>query len=206
MVNIYTQQLLRRFVPDQPNAHQYAAFIQQGVTRMQQLIHGLLEFSRTVHEGSLPPAGRADLSASLAEALSVLETRIQDNGATVSAAPLPVVCGDTHQLAHVFQNLIGNSLKYRKPDVAPEIYIAAMQTDGQWVVAVSDNGIGFDQQYAERIFGLFKRLHKDEYPGTGLGLSICQRIVERYGGRMWAEGRPGEGSTFFFALPAADVQ
>jgi light-regulated signal transduction histidine kinase (bacteriophytochrome) len=104
-------------------------------------------------------------------------------------------------MAQVFQNLLSNALKYRKPEVPPEVHISANLEGGQWLISVQDNGIGFDPQYAERIFGLFKRLHKDEYPGTGLGLAICKRIVERYRGRMWAEGRLGEGSTIYMALP-----
>ena len=115
-------------------------------------------------------------------------------------------------MSHVFQNLLSNALKYRKKDVAPSIHISAEQHGEDWIVSVEDNGIGFLPEYAERIFGLFKRLHKEEYPGTGLGLAICQRIVERYGGRIWAEGRPGDGATISFALPepedaghAADV-
>jgi light-regulated signal transduction histidine kinase (bacteriophytochrome) len=114
---------------------------------------------------------------------------------------MPRVRGDAAQLAHVFQNLLSNALKYRNKGVSPEIHCGAELAGNQWIVSVRDNGIGFEQQYAERIFGLFKRLHKDEYPGTGLGLAICKRIVERYGGRIWAEGRPGEGSTFHFSLP-----
>jgi light-regulated signal transduction histidine kinase (bacteriophytochrome) len=146
--------------------------------------------------------GIADLSVSLAESLRILDGRITEAGAKITAGPLPSVCGDAMQLALVFQNLLSNSLKYRKPGVAPDVRICAESDGDQWVVSVADNGIGFDQQYSERIFGLFKRLHKDEYPGTGLGLAICQRIVERYGGRIWAEGKPGAGAVFYFALPA----
>jgi light-regulated signal transduction histidine kinase (bacteriophytochrome) len=104
----------------------------------------------------------------------------------------------------VFQNILANALKYRKTEESPHIEVAALKEGADWVISVRDNGIGFDPQYAERIFGLFKRLHKDEYPGTGLGLAICQRIIERYGGRMWAKSQVGEGSTFFFALPCID--
>ena len=111
--------------------------------------------------------------------------------------------GDVQQLAQVFQNLISNSLKYRNKTGPPEIDITAHPRDDEWIIAVRDNGIGFNQQYAERIFGLFRRLHKDEYPGTGLGLAICRRIVEHYDGRMWATGEPDKGATFYFALPRA---
>jgi light-regulated signal transduction histidine kinase (bacteriophytochrome) len=104
-------------------------------------------------------------------------------------------------MAHVFQNVLSNALKYRKRGAPPEIQIAAVRDRDEWIVSVRDNGIGFDPRYSERIFGLFKRLYKDEYPGTGLGLAICKRIVERYGGRMWAQGRPDDGATFYFSLP-----
>jgi PAS domain S-box-containing protein len=201
MVNIYTQLILQNPESEKERLQQYSAFVQKGVKRMESLIQDLLTFSRSVHAEDLP-VGTADLSASLAEALSVLQGRIEDAGALIDASALPNVRGDTAQMAHVFQNVISNAVKYRKTDVPPEIHISARQDKAQWIVSVRDNGIGFDPIYAERIFGLFKRLHKDEYAGTGLGLAICKRIVERYGGRMWAESSPGDGATFFFALPA----
>lgn len=200
MVNIYAQLLVRRFAQDNGDAQQYAAFIQNGVARMEELLRDLLTFSRTIQSEN-SPVGPADLSASLSRALSVLQARIDEEDAFIAGGPLPIVRGDEAQLAQVFQNLLSNSLKYRRADVTPEIRISAESDDNNWTISVRDNGIGFDPQYSERIFGLFKRLHKDAYPGTGLGLAICQRIVERYGGRMWAEGRPGEGATFYFTLP-----
>ena len=204
MVNIYTQLLLRRYVGEQPEAQEYAGLIRQGVKRMEALIRDLLTFSQTVHQDDAP-AGVADLSASLTIALADLSSRIEECGASIEAEPLPAVRGDSAQLAHVFQNLLSNALKYRQKDLPVKIQISAKADGSQWIVSVRDNGIGFEPQYATRIFGLFKRLHKDEYAGTGLGLAICQRIVERYGGRMWAEAKPGEGATFFFALPRAEL-
>ncbi|MBL8213582.1 MAG: hybrid sensor histidine kinase/response regulator, partial [Bryobacterales bacterium] len=133
-----------------------------------------------------------------------LNAALLDTGAEVSMEPLPGVVGDENQLGHVFLNLLSNSLKYRKLEVRPGLRIGARREADFWVVSVADNGIGFDPEFAERIFGLFKRLHRhDEYPGTGLGLAICKRIVERYGGRIWAESSPGVGSTFFVALREA---
>jgi len=205
MVNIYTHLLLKHLGCEDAKMNQYAGFVKQGVSRMQELIHDLLTFSRTV-QTSEPSTSTADLSCSLTQALSVLKSRIEESGAIITAADLPAVQGDTKQLSHVFENLISNSLKYRKPGRKPEVCISAMREGSQGVISVRDNGIGFEQQYAEQIFGLFKRLHKDEYPGTGLGLAICLRIIERYGGRIWAEGRPGQGTTFYFALPLADFQ
>jgi PAS domain S-box-containing protein len=205
MVNIYTQLLLKRSLADDPAALQYASFIREGVRRMEDLIRDLLSYSQVIHRDA-PLSAIANLNESLAEALKLFHDQIGEAGAKVTVEPLPVVRGDTIQLTHVFQNLLSNSLKYRRNDVAMEVRIAAVQTTDRCIVSVQDNGIGFQPQYAERIFGLFKRLHKNQYPGTGLGLAICQRIVERCGGRMWAEGRPGEGATFYFALPKPEMQ
>jgi PAS domain S-box-containing protein len=203
MVNIYTHLLLKALAPDSAETAEYAAFVRQGVQRMEHLIRDLLSYSRVIHsEGA--PAGTADLADSLSQAMQTLKTRIDDAHAGIAVGALPKVRGEAAQIAHVFQNLITNSLKYRRPETDPEIHIEAERAGSQWIISVCDNGIGFEQQYAERIFGLFKRLHKDEYPGTGLGLAICQRIVERFGGRMWAEGRPGQGATLYFTLNAAE--
>lgn len=204
MVNIYTQLLVRQPGGDRQNTAQYAEFIHKGVSRMEKLLNDLLTFSRIIHSDSIT-VDKADLSKSLSQAISTLNGRIEEYSADIQIGELPAVPGDESQLAQVFQNLLSNALKYSKTNVAPKIVISAKQLGGKWVVSVSDNGIGFEQQYAERIFGLFKRLHKDAYPGTGLGLAICQRIIERCGGRIWAEGRPGEGSTFYIAFPAGHV-
>ena len=205
MVNIYTELLLERSLTADQTAIRYGGFISSGVKRMEELIRDLLAYSHTIHvEGD--PAGSAELEKSLEEALQILKSHIEETGATITAGPLPAVRGDTTQLAHVFQNLLSNSLKYRKTEGTPRIHISAELTRDRCIVSVTDNGIGFQNQYADRIFGLFKRLHKDEYPGTGLGLAICKRIVERYGGRMWAEGRPQEGATIYFELPRLEVQ
>jgi len=205
MVNIYTQQIMKTLGSGDEKLNLYSGFVQQGVQRMEALIHDLLTFSRSVHSEQLP-IGTADLQASVTEALSIMKNRIEEAGALIRASPLPLVRGDTAQLAHVFQNVLSNALKYRKKNIAAEIHIAAVRDRDHWIVSVQDNGIGFESRYAERIFGLFKRLHKDEYPGTGLGLAICKRIVERYGGRMWAQGQPGEGATFYFSLPVAAAE
>ncbi|MDQ6759338.1 MAG: PAS domain S-box protein [Acidobacteriota bacterium] len=210
MVNTYTQLLLRRHVdPDNLDAQTHARFIREGVSRMEQLIHDLLSYSRAANRDELISTTKqstADLNASWAEALAVMKDPIVTSGAQIVTGPLPKVRGDTNQLSHVFQNLLSNTLKYRREAVPPYVKISAESQNGMWVIAVQDNGIGFEQQYAERIFKLFKRLHRDEYPGTGLGLAICQRIVERYEGRIWAESEPGVGSTFFVALPPAPEQ
>jgi PAS domain S-box-containing protein len=200
MVNIYTQLITREAGTENAKLTQYAGHIKQGVNRMDALIRDLLNFSRTV-QAEETPMGRADLPAALAEALTVLKSRIEESHAVITVGELPEVGGETMQMAHVFQNLVSNALKYRKEGVRPEIAITAERRSGEWIISVKDNGIGFEQAYAERIFGLFKRLHRDEYPGTGLGLAICKRIVERCGGRIWAESAVGEGAVFHFAMP-----
>ena len=202
-INIYTQLLLKKHVPfDQPEARQYAEFVGKGVHRMEELIHDLLSYSHAVHSQS-HPAGSANLSAAFSRALNTLQPLIRDSHASITSGDLPVVAGDEWQLAQVFENLIANALKYRKESEAPAIRITASRTENEWVIEVKDNGIGFEPQYAGHIFGLFKRLHREAYPGTGLGLAICRRIVERYGGRIWAESKLGQGARFYFALPEA---
>ena len=204
MVGIYTEMLLNRFAPDDANARVYAGFVRQGVDRMDQLIQDLLAYSRVVHSDDIS-TGSANLNEAWAEAVKTMESRIGEASATLNVAPLPVVRGETSQWAHVFQNLLSNSLKYRHADVPPKIDVSARRDGANWVISFQDNGIGFEPQYAQRIFGLFKRLHKDEFSGTGLGLAICQRIVERYGGRIRAEGRPGRGATFHIVLPGIEA-
>jgi PAS domain S-box-containing protein len=204
IVSIYTELLLKQVNDPDGRSSDYVGFIQQGLKRMRELIQDLLTFSRTLQIDG-PLAGTVGLSDALNEAVTVLHNRIEENGAVLIAQPLPIVRADLKPMAHVFQNVLSNALKYRKPEVPPEIHISAECEADEWIITIRDNGIGFQQQYAERIFGLFKRLHTDEYPGTGIGLAICKRIVERYGGRMWAEGRPGQGSSFRFSVPGADL-
>ncbi|MEO8127608.1 MAG: ATP-binding protein, partial [Bryobacteraceae bacterium] len=135
-------------------------------------------------------------------ALTQLAQAIEESGATVTHDPLPTIRVDRGQMIRLFQNLIGNALKYRRPDVPPKVHVSAEQEQQEWVVCIKDNGIGFDPKYAASIFAPFKRLHTAvQYPGTGVGLAICRRIVEGHGGRIWAESVPGEGSRFLFTLP-----
>jgi len=203
-VNIYTELLLRRLnLTEDKQANEFAGFVHGGVNRMGLLIRDLLSYARVVHpEQEL--AGPADLNRSLEEALNTVNGLARETGAAITHDKLPVVHGHEPQIAHVFQNLLSNALKYRRESVAPRVHVSAQRKNDEWVVSVSDNGIGFDAQYAERIFGLFKRLHRDDrYTGTGLGLAICKRIVERYGGRIWAESEgPGRGATISFTAAA----
>ncbi|HEV3022063.1 MAG TPA: ATP-binding protein [Pirellulales bacterium] len=172
--------------------------------RMQRLIDGLLEFSRlgwnAVGARPLPLGPVVD------EALGNLELSMNDSGAMVHVVPLPVVLGDHSRLTQLFQNLIGNAVKFRGNE-PPQVRIAWMRRGNEAVVSVADNGIGMETDHFERIFVVFQRLHTHtEYPGTGIGLAICKKIVELHGGRIWVESEPGRGSTFRFTLPLpADV-
>jgi PAS domain S-box-containing protein len=204
MVNVYTQLLIRRHVGEDPQAQQYSEVIYRNVKRMEGLIQDLLAFSRTIHREEELEVSTANLSLALTEATSVLKDRIEHTGALIESALLPTVRGDTAQIAQVFQNLLSNAIKYQEHGSRPVVRITVTFDGKCWTIGVSDNGIGFDSKYSERIFGLFKRLHKDEFPGTGLGLAICRRIIERHGGRIWAESIPGEGSTFYFSLPRSE--
>jgi PAS domain S-box-containing protein len=206
MVNIYTQLLIRdlqQYMTE--NTHLHARYVQTGVGRMQQLLQDLLAFSRSVldERRESTHASTADLGAAWSKALAMMQNRLEEEPAVITVEPLPNVHGDEAQLAQVFQNLLSNAIKYRKATEALRVHVGARRDGQNWIVSVSDNGIGFESHYAERIFGLFKRLHKEEYPGTGLGLAICKRIVERFGGHIWAKSEPGRGSTFFFSLPEA---
>jgi two-component system, chemotaxis family, response regulator Rcp1 len=137
----------------------------------------------------------------LNDVLAILEVSIRESGAVVTAAPLPTVMADPAQLLQVFQNLIGNAIKYRG-ERPPEVFIDVEHRAGEWQFTMRDNGIGIDPQYFERIFGIFQRLHtRREYPGTGIGLALCKKIIERHGGRIWVASKPEEGSTFFFTIP-----
>jgi light-regulated signal transduction histidine kinase (bacteriophytochrome) len=162
----------------------------------------VLTYSKTIHTDADAAGANADLNESLERALASMQTKISETQAAVKAEILPTVKGEPSQFMLVFQNLLSNSVKYHRKGLAPEIEIFCRRQGLEWIISLRDNGIGFDPRYERRILGLFKRLHKDEFPGTGLGLAICERIIERYGGRIWAEGRPGEGATFHIALLA----
>lgn len=202
MVSIYSQMLQRRFggnLGDQ--GEQYVEFITQGAKRMEQLVRDLLAYTRS----SINPAATvtADSNEALDRALINLKASIAQSGASIERGPLPVVKMHSVQLEQVFQNLIGNAIKYRGEE-PPGIAVAAAKKDDEWLFSVKDNGIGIDPQYKEYIFGVFKRLHTaGEYAGTGIGLALCQRIVERHGGTIWVESELGRGATFFFTVPDA---
>ena len=201
MVSSYVALLGRRYDGQlDDRADKYIHFAVDGANRMQRLIHDLLAYSRVgTRGGELTPT---DTAAVLGETLSNLEVAIGESEAEVVYSDLPSVMGDPSQLRQLFQNIIGNALKFRSEN-RPCVQLAAKRDGDQWTFSIRDNGVGFDQRYAERVFGVFKRLHRNaDIPGTGIGLAICQRIIDRHGGRIWAESKLGEGSCFYFTLPA----
>ena len=182
------------------DADEFIDFAVDGANRMQTLINDLLAYSRVGTRGK--PLTPTDCTFVLEQLLMNLEVAIDESGAVVTHDPLPTVMADGSQLAQVFQNLIGNAIKF-KGEEPPRIHIAVEQRGGEWVFSVADNGIGIDPESFDRIFEIFQRLHgRDEYSGTGIGLAVCKKLVERHGGRMWVESESGQGSTFYFTIPA----
>ncbi|HTC21098.1 MAG TPA: PAS domain S-box protein [bacterium] len=200
MVASYVQLLQRRY-QDKLDA-EANLFIEQavdGAKRMQTLINDLLSYSRLGTQAK--PFEMISCEQALESALFNLGTRIQESGARVSHDPLPEIWGDINQMVQLFQNLIGNAIKFHGA-LPPEIHIGVEKGERDWTFQVRDNGIGIDGKYASRIFEVFKRLHsRSEYPGTGIGLAICKKVVNRHGGRIWVESQEGKGATFFWTLP-----
>jgi signal transduction histidine kinase len=204
MVAAYTQLLAERYSGNlDENGLKYIGYAREGAVRMQVLIQDLLAFSRVGRKEN-PPA-KVDCNEVLKEVLQTLAAVIQESGATVEHEPLPAVWADRTQMVQVFQNLIGNAIKFRGKD-PPVITVRAetqgeAEKNGRRLFSVSDNGIGIAPEYAENIFVVFQRLHtRNEYPGNGIGLAICKKIVERYGGKIWVESQPGAGCTFKFTM------
>jgi len=201
MVSSYTQLLAKRYKGRlDADADEFIGYAVDGCNRMQRLIRDLLSFSRAGASGK----AFQDISTenALNEGLKNLRTVIEESGAIVSHDLLPAITTDGTQLAQIFQNLVGNAIKYRSAAV-PHVNVSATKNGGkEWIFSVRDNGMGIDPQYFERIFVLFQRLHgQKEFQGTGIGLAICKKIVEGLGGRIWVESQLGKGSTFYFALP-----
>ncbi|MBM3315974.1 hypothetical protein FJY71_09120, partial [candidate division WOR-3 bacterium] len=201
MVGSYTQLLSRRYQGKlDKDADEFIGFAVDGVTRMQRLINDLLQFSRVGTRGREPQP--VESAAVLDRALLNLKLALEDKGAEVTRGPLPRVMADDRQLEQLFQNLVGNAVKFQR-EGTPKVHVRAERSNGGWMFSVRDNGIGIDRQYADRIFQVFQRLHtRDEFPGTGIGLAVCKKIVERHGGRIWVESEPGSGADFRFTLPA----
>jgi PAS domain S-box-containing protein len=200
MVSSYTQLLVRRYGDKlDEDAKEFMGYIVDGAARMKQLIEDLLAYSRVGTRGK--SFERVAVEAALRRAINNLRAAIEEAGAAISYDALPTVRGDELQLSQLFQNLIGNALKFRSASV-PRIHVSAAEKEHEWELVVRDNGIGIEPAYFERIFMVFQRLHnKGEYPGTGIGLAICKKVVERHDGRIWVASQPGEGASFHFTLP-----
>jgi len=201
MVSSYTQLLAVRYKGRlDSDADEFIAFAVDGCNRMQGLIQDLLAYSRAGSNGkALSETSGED---ALQAALTNLRAAMEQSGAVVTHDSLPVIKTDETQLTQIFQNLVGNAIKYRRAE-SPQVHISASKNGGnEWIFSVRDNGLGIDPQYFDRIFVLFQRLHgRDEFEGTGIGLAICKKLLERLGGRIWVESQPEKGSTFYFALP-----
>jgi PAS domain S-box-containing protein len=201
-VKIYSQLLAQRFGEGfDEDAQQCMQYLQSGASRMETLLRDLLTYTRLTKLDE--PTETADANEALQAALANLAAAIAQSGATIDSGPLPSLRVHGTHLEQIFQNLISNAIKYRSPERAPRITVSAEHENGRWIFAVSDNGIGIEPAYRETVFVIFKRLHgNNQYSGSGIGLAICQRIVERYHGRIWVESEPGAGSTFRWTLPA----
>jgi len=202
MVTSFTQLLQQRYAGQlDEKADRYIGHAVDGAVRMRGLINDLLAYSRAGTRAAEP--GPTDAGQALERAREMLAAAISASGAEVASDPLPTVRANASQLLQLFQNLLGNAVKFRGGR-APRVHVSARREGAWWIFAVRDNGIGVAPEYFERVFVLFQRLHtRGEYPGSGMGLAICKRIVERHGGRIWLESEPGSGATFFFTLPAA---
>ena len=185
--------------------HQYMEINRQAARKMELMVANLLEYGR-LGQG-VDRLVETDCNGALKQAIEALRESIKTSKADIEHVQLPTVMADPIHLSRLFQNLIGNALKYQRPGKPPVIRVAVEEKNGQWLFSVADNGIGIEKEYLDSIFAPFKRLHTDDqYAGTGIGLAICKRIVEEFGGSIWAESTPEHGSTFFFTLPKRDIK
>ncbi|MCB9585378.1 MAG: PAS domain S-box protein [Polyangiaceae bacterium] len=202
MVSAYMDLLQRDYTAQlDERALRFIDYAVNGGKRMKELIDDLLAYSRL--DASAVVSEPVETAAILQTALQHLAPLIQEKQAKVTWSDLPTVSGEANQLLQVFQNLVGNGIKFQREGVAPEVRVTGQQAGDEWLFCVRDNGIGFDAKFAERIFQMFQRLHsRTAYPGSGIGLAVAKRIVERHGGRIWAESEPGHGTLFYFTLPS----
>jgi len=201
MVSSYTQLLAERYGDKlDDDARDFIGYAVDGSIRMQTLINDLLQYARVGTRGR--EFAPTDTREPLDRALATLQSRVEESGAVVSIGDLPTVLADEAQITQLFQNLLGNAIKFAKTGEAPHIDVSASWKNGEWIFSVADSGVGIDPKYQERVFEIFQRLHsRSEYSGTGIGLAVCKRIIERHGGRIWVASELGQGATFKFSLP-----
>ena len=204
MVSSYVQLLSRRYKGNfDSDADKYIEFAVDGAKRMQKMISSLLDYSRVGTRGK--PFKSTNCKSALGLALDNLAIAIEESKAVITNDPMPTVMADKMQLVQVFQNIIGNAVKYRGGKV-PRINISVDKNDCEWIFSVCDNGIGIDPEFKDQVFQVFSRLHGNEYSGTGIGLAVCKKIVERHGGRIWVKSELGAGSTFYFTIPEGGIK
>ena len=203
-ISSFTQLLERRYGGKlDEDADEFIDYVVEAAKRMQQMINDLLDYSRIMTKGK--EFKEVNSENVLKEVISSLKTIIDENSTVITYDRLPKISDDEGQIRRVFQNLIVNAIKFRKPDEHPKVHISAKKDEKreEYIFSVSDNGIGIEKQYFDRIFIIFQRLHtREEYQGTGIGLSLIKRVIERHGGHVWVESEVGKGSTFYFTIPA----
>jgi len=200
MISSFTQLLEQRYKGKfDKSADEFIKFVVEGANRMQSMINDLLSYSRLSTRGT--PFEPVNSEEILARVHADLLSLIEENQALLTHESLPEITADASQMLHLFQNLIGNAIKFRGKE-PPRVHVFSESREEEWMFGVRDNGIGIAKEYFDRIFVIFQRLHsREEYSGTGIGLAICKKIVEGHGGRIWVESEPGKGSTFFFTIP-----
>ena len=199
MITSFLQLLERRYTDELDNdANEFIGFAVEGAKRLDDMINDLLIYSQVTNKRTF---SSIQLEEVLEESLNNLKMAIDENNAVITHETLPTIYGNEKSMVQLFQNLIGNAIKYRSEET-PQIHISAKKQENQYIFSVKDNGIGIEPKYLEQIFTIFKRLHThDKYDGTGIGLAIAQKIVQQHGGHIWAESEPGKGSTFYFTIP-----
>ena len=200
MITSYLQLIAQRH-QDQldEEANEFIGYAIDGARRMRQLIVDLLAYSRIGQQNQ--GIGQVDLEKILQQVLFNLEVQIQEANITITHDPLPTITADKTQMLQLLQNLISNAIKFRS-EASPKIHVSATQDPSNWMIQVTDNGIGMERELTKKIFAIFQRLHtREEYPGTGIGLAICKKIVQKHKGEIWVDSEPGSGSTFSFSIP-----
>lgn len=201
-ITSYVQLLQKKYQSQLgPESEEYVRFVVEGTHRLQELIDDLMSYTRLEDRGR--DLEWVDMPKILEEVRTNLKITIQEKKAQITQDPLPRVKGHPAHMVLLFQNLIGNAIKFHGK-APPRIHVGARLEEGKWIFQVTDNGIGIDPKYFEKLFVVFQRLHtREEYPGTGIGLALCRKIVEQWGGTIWVESKPGAGSTFYFTVPAS---